>query len=95
MVSARWQRGTLLNIGCAHGPDFLPFRQNFDLYGVDFSIQMLAFAQKYSEKFKFSVNLALADARYLPFGSTELLSAKPRTADKVVTYGKGTAMARF
>ncbi len=63
----RWQRGNLLNVGCAHGPDFLPFRQNFDLYGVDFSPQMIRFARKYSEKFNFAVNLLVADVGYLPF----------------------------
>ncbi|MDH5696853.1 MAG: class I SAM-dependent methyltransferase, partial [Dehalococcoidia bacterium] len=50
-LEQRWQRGKLLNIGCAHGPDFLPFRQGFDLYGVDFSGEMLKFAGKYSKKF--------------------------------------------
>ncbi len=66
-LAGRWQKGSLLNIGCAHGPDFLPFRQNFDLYGVDFSAQMLGFARKYSQKFNFVVNLLLADVCYLPF----------------------------
>ena len=65
-LSHRWQKGKLLNIGCAHGPDFLPFKQNFDLYGVDFSHEMLRFARKYSQKFHFAVNLALADVSYLP-----------------------------
>ncbi len=68
-LATRWQKGSLLNIGCGHGADFLPFRQKFGLYGVDFSAEMLRFAQKYSEKFNFAVNLALADARYLPFSN--------------------------
>ncbi|MFC1929251.1 class I SAM-dependent methyltransferase [Chloroflexota bacterium] len=63
----RWQRGKLLNVGCAHGPDFLPFRQNFELYGVDFSGEMLKLAQKYAAKFGFTVNLAEADVRCLPY----------------------------
>ena len=67
MLAQRWQRGRLLNIGCAHGPDFLPFKQSFDLYGVDFSTEMLKFAQKYSQKFNFTVNLSLADASHLPY----------------------------
>jgi len=67
MLAQRWQRGKLLNIGCAHGPDFLPFKQNFDLYGVDFSAEMLKFAQKYSQKFSFDVNLSLANASHLPY----------------------------
>ena len=66
-LSRRWQKGKLLNIGCAHGPDFLPFKQNFDLYGVDFSNEMLRFARKYSKKFNFAVSLSLADISYLPY----------------------------
>jgi len=66
-LAQRWQKGKLLNIGCAHGPDFLPFKQSFELYGVDFSSQMLRFAQKYCQKFNFTVNLSLADASRLPY----------------------------
>ena len=66
-LAQRWQKGKLLNIGCAHGPDFLPFKQNFDLYGVDFSSEMLKFARKYSRKFGFAVNLSLADVCHLPY----------------------------
>ena len=66
-LAQRWQKGRLLNIGCAHGPDFLPFHRSFELYGVDFSAQMLRFARKYSQKFNFPVNLSLADACHLPY----------------------------
>jgi tRNA (uracil-5-)-methyltransferase TRM9 len=66
-LARRWQKGRLLNIGCAHGPDFLPFIQSFDLYGVDFSPEMLRFASKYAQKFSFSVSLALAEASLLPY----------------------------
>jgi ubiquinone/menaquinone biosynthesis C-methylase UbiE len=66
-LAQRWQKGKLLNIGCAHGPDFLPFQQGFELYGVDVSPEMLGFARKYSRKFDFAVNLCVADASYLPF----------------------------
>ncbi len=66
-LAQRWQKGRLLNIGCAHGPDFLPFKQDFELHGVDFSTEMLGFARKYSQKFKFAVNLSLADVGYLPY----------------------------
>ena len=66
-LARRWQKGKLLNIGCAHGPDFLPFRQGFELYGVDFSAEMLKFAEKYSQKFGFVVNLTLADVCHLPY----------------------------
>jgi tRNA (uracil-5-)-methyltransferase TRM9 len=65
-LAKRWQKGRLLNLGCAHGPDFVPFRKNFELYGVDFSGNMLRFALKYSKKYKFSVGLSQADIRFLP-----------------------------
>jgi len=63
----RWQGGKLLNVGCAHGPDFLSFRQGFELWGVDSAPAMLKQALKYSAKFQFHVNLAVADALSLPF----------------------------
>ena len=66
-LAQRWQQGKLLNLGCAHGPDFLPFSKAFQLYGVDFSTEMLRFAQKYSRKFKFAVDLSLADVGHLPY----------------------------
>lgn len=66
-LARRWKEGSLLNIGCAHGPDFLPFRQGFSLHGVDFSRRMLTLARKYSRKFDFAVNLCQADAGYLPY----------------------------
>jgi len=67
MLAQRWLKGRLLNIGCAHGPDFLPFRQSFELYGIDFSNEMLKFARRYAQKFHFAVNLSLADVSHLPY----------------------------
>ncbi len=67
MLAQRWQKGRLLNLGCAHGPDFLPFKPSFDLHGVDFSTEMLRFAQKYSRKFNLTVNLSLADVSNIPY----------------------------
>jgi tRNA (uracil-5-)-methyltransferase TRM9 len=66
-LAARWQSGKLLNIGCGHGPDFLPFGQGFELYGVDSSRAMLKQGMRYSAKFGFYVNLVAADALALPF----------------------------
>lgn len=66
-LAKQWQKGKLLNVGCGHGADFLPFCSNFELYGVDISAEMLKYARKYAEKFKYSVNLSQADARSLPF----------------------------
>ncbi len=66
-LSRRWQKGRLLNVGSGHGPDFLPFKDRFDLYGVDFSGEMIRLARRYARKFRFPVNLQVADARNLPF----------------------------
>jgi len=66
-LAQRWQSGKLLNLGCAHGPDFLPFKEGFELYGLDFSAEMLKFARRYSQKFNFTVNLTLADVNHLPY----------------------------
>lgn len=64
----RWRRGRLLNIGCGHGPDFLPFAEGaFDLFGIDSSREMLRYGQKYAAKFRFSAVLVLGDAVRLPF----------------------------
>ena len=67
-LAERWGGGRLLNLGCAHGPDFLPFVSSFELHGVDLSGEMLRFARKYARKFEFRVNLCLADVRALPYG---------------------------
>jgi tRNA (uracil-5-)-methyltransferase TRM9 len=66
-LAARWKTGRLLNVGCAHGPDFLPFISSFELHGIDISPAMLANARKYAEKYKFIVELKEADARALPY----------------------------
>ena len=66
-LAQRWRKGKLLNVGCAHGPDFVPFASGFELHGVDYSPKMLELAQKYAAKNQFSVSLAEADARSLPY----------------------------
>jgi len=57
-LAERWGGGRLLNLGCAHGPDFLPFKRDFELYGADIATEMLRLARKYSQKFDFAVHLA-------------------------------------
>ncbi len=68
-MAGRWRGGKLLNVGCGHGADFLPFKGKFDLYGVDFSVEMIRLSRRYSQKFAFEANLAVADARCLPFAT--------------------------
>ena len=74
-LAAIWQSGKLLNVGCAHGADFLPFRQGFELWGVDSSPVMLKQALRYSHKFELYVNLMAADALSLPFPDNTFDSA--------------------
>lgn len=66
-LADRWQCGRLLNVGCAHGPDFLPFKDRFDLYGIDSSERMIEMAVRYESKFNFQAQLLTADAVHLPF----------------------------
>jgi tRNA (uracil-5-)-methyltransferase TRM9 len=67
MLAKRWERGKLLNLGSGHGADFLPFKDKFELYGVDFSGAMIKLARRYAQKFGFSVDLQVADVCHLPF----------------------------
>jgi tRNA (uracil-5-)-methyltransferase TRM9 len=66
-LAFRWGYGHLLNLGCGHGADFLPFRASFELYGIDFAANMLKYAEKYAAKQGFRANLVQADMRSLPF----------------------------
>ncbi len=66
-LAQRWRRGRLLNLGCGHGPDFLPFREGFELHGVDFSDEMIKLAQKYARKFNLTLVLKVADVTKLPY----------------------------
>lgn len=66
-MALRWREGKLLNLGCGHGADFLPFKEYFKLYGVDVSPEMIKMARKYMAKYNFEAELKVADARNLPF----------------------------
>lgn len=66
-LAERWRSGKLLNVGCGHGSDFLPFNKGFELLGMDFSVGMLRQAIRFATKSKLYVNLANADALSLPF----------------------------
>ncbi len=67
-LNKRWSPGKILNIGCAHGADFLPLDSNkFHFYGLDISKELLKNAKKYSEKFNLEFNLFVSDMEELPF----------------------------
>jgi tRNA (uracil-5-)-methyltransferase TRM9 len=69
ILSQRWKQGRLLNIGSGHGADFLPFKDGFELCGMDFSGEMIKLARRYSHKFEFPAHLQVADARRLPYSN--------------------------
>ncbi len=69
-LASRWQKGRLLNVGCGHGADFLPFIKRFELHGLDISVEMLRFARRYAAKFGFQPLLAQGDAQRLPYQTT-------------------------
>ena len=66
-LAGRWQQGRLLNIGCGQGADFQPFKNSFELHGVDFSPEMIKQAQRYAQKYGFKAKLTVADAGFLPY----------------------------
>ncbi len=66
-LASRWKMGRLLNLGCAHGPDFVPFKESFELHGIDLSFEMLKLARKYSAKFSFYAHLLQGDVTCLPY----------------------------
>lgn len=66
-VARRWIGGRLLNVGAAHGPDFLPFAANFELVGIDDAAAMCRLGLKYAAKHGFTASLITADAASLPF----------------------------
>ena len=65
-LAQRWGRGRLLNVGCGHGADFIPFKDSFELHGIDFSSGMLKQAEKFAVKYGLTASLVEADARQLP-----------------------------
>jgi tRNA (uracil-5-)-methyltransferase TRM9 len=68
-LAGEWRSGRLLNLGCGHGPDFLPFTKSFKLHGIDSAQEMVKLARQHAAKFAFQVNLAVADVCYLPYES--------------------------
>jgi ubiquinone/menaquinone biosynthesis C-methylase UbiE len=66
-LAGRWQSGRMLNLGCGQGADFLPFKNGFELHGVDFSPEMIKQAQRYAQKYDFNAKLTVADAGSLPY----------------------------
>jgi tRNA (uracil-5-)-methyltransferase TRM9 len=74
-MATRWEGGRLLNLGCAHGADFLPFTDGFQLYGADVSPVMLEQGLTFTKKQRFSAEFVAADAAALPFADASFDNA--------------------
>ena len=60
--------GRILEIGCGNGRNLLQFAKvGFDCYGIDFSKEMLRYAEEFSRKNKVNLKLKQARAENLPF----------------------------
>ncbi len=66
-MARRWKCGRLLNLGCGHGADFLPFKDGFESSGLDISSEMLKYARKFAHKHSLTINLRQGDMRALPY----------------------------
>ena len=82
-LAKEWRQGSLLNLGCGHGADFLPFANKFELYGVDFSDEMIKLARKYAGKFNYDVNLSVAESSVSRLISLRLMFVLCRIAVKL------------
>ncbi len=66
-LSTQWSGGNLVNLGCGHGADFIPFIAAFQLTGLDFSRGMLSQGRRYMAKHGFNARLVQGDLTDLPF----------------------------
>lgn len=71
-VAERWGTGRLINLGCAHGPDFLSFAGKFQLVGLDFSREMLRNSLRYTGKHNIHADLIQGDLASLPVGASSV-----------------------
>ena len=67
-LNEKWKGGRLLNIGCAHGPDFVPFNpEKFFFYGTDSSKELVKKKKKYARKKGLVFRNCVSDMRNLPY----------------------------
>lgn len=69
-LATRWSGGRLVNLGCGHGADFIPFAAGFQLTGLDFSRNMLRQGRVYMRKHGFQAQLVEGDLVALPFADS-------------------------
>ena len=66
LKNLNWKKGRLLDIGCGNCRNLLSFK-TLELYGIDFSSNMLKQAEKFCEKHNMKVDIKKADMRKIPF----------------------------
>ncbi len=66
LKSIEWKKGRLIDIGCGNCRNLLQFK-NLELYGIDFSEEMIKQSEKFCKKNDLKVNLKKADMRKIPF----------------------------
>ncbi len=66
-LAVRWQHGTLVNLGCGAGSDFLPFSGHFEMVGLDCSRGMLVQALRHMSRHGTRASLIQGDLSHLPF----------------------------
>jgi SAM-dependent methyltransferase len=69
-VAERWGSGRLIDLGCGHGADLLPFAGNFRLMGLDFSREMLRNSLRYAHKHGVDAGVVQGDLTALPIESS-------------------------
>src|SRR3989344_3274081 len=64
-----WKKGKLLDVGCGNCRNILPFK-NLELYGVDFSKEMIKQAEKFCKKNNIKIDLRRSDMRKISFDNS-------------------------
>ena len=66
LYNLNWKKGKLLDVGCGNCRNLTPFK-NLELYGIDFSKEMIIQSKKFTQKHNLKVNLKKANMKKLPF----------------------------
>jgi len=62
------KKGKILEIGCGNCRNLLIFaKKGFECYGIDFSNEMIKYAEEFCRSNNINVNLKIANAEKLPF----------------------------
>lgn len=66
-LAVRWGHGSVANLGCGTGADFLPFKGSFHMVGLDFSRGMLRQALRHMARHGYRAPLVQGELTRLPF----------------------------